>query len=310
MVKLAHIINPVIVKESSDLFIAQPITFATLKTAQDYAKSQGLEVELYSAQYPEDHSIIPSFLTKTPDLENSVLDLQNFSKKRKLPFIKDILDRLYENSDADYFIYTNVDIAVLPNFYLAVAELINQGYDGFIINRRTINKQFQTVDQIPLMYAEVGLDHPGFDCFIFPKQVYPNFKLNNVFIGFPPIDYAFIINMLCNFKNFEIFRNLHLTFHIGNDKVWEKGSQEEYFILNTQETDKILEHYLSKDESFKNNPLVSRYLNTLSVSIKNEKYTDQKQYLLKRKILMTISYKIKGLSNRINKLAKKIDKLI
>lgn len=37
-IKIAHIINPVIVKESSDLYIAQPITFATMKTTQQQAE--------------------------------------------------------------------------------------------------------------------------------------------------------------------------------------------------------------------------------------------------------------------------------
>lgn len=310
MVKFAHIINPVIVKQTSDLFIAQPITFATLKTAQEYAQSQGLEVELYSAQYPEDKSFVPSFFQKTEDLQRSVMDIRDFKLKRKLPFIKDILDRLSENTDADYLIYTNVDISVMPHFYWAVAELIKEGYDSLVINRRTISKDFKTIDQIPLMYAEAGLNHPGFDCFIFSRESYRNFKLEQVFIGFPPICYSLLINMLCNSEKFKIFTELHLTFHIGNDKVWEKGNQEEYLIFNTEETDKIFEHYLNKNPELKNHPLVSRYLNTLSVSIQNNKYSDQQKYLIKRKILMTISYKIKGLSNRINKFAKTIDKLI
>ncbi|NES69171.1 MAG: hypothetical protein F6K24_30060 [Okeania sp. SIO2D1] len=117
MLKLAHIVNPVIVTDSSDLFVAQPITFATMKTAQNYAQSQGIEVKLYSAQFPEYYAIIPPFFIRTPDLDRSTLDIKNFKIKRKLPLIGDILDRLYKLSEADYFIYINVDIAVLPNFY-------------------------------------------------------------------------------------------------------------------------------------------------------------------------------------------------
>jgi hypothetical protein len=38
MRKLAHIINPVAVNEQSDLFIAQPITFASMLFARQFAE--------------------------------------------------------------------------------------------------------------------------------------------------------------------------------------------------------------------------------------------------------------------------------
>lgn len=80
--RIAHIINPVIVPESSDLFIAQPITFETMNIAKEYAKPE-VEVTLFSAQYSEDHGLIPDFFHKTSDLDRSVLDFGNFKEKRK-----------------------------------------------------------------------------------------------------------------------------------------------------------------------------------------------------------------------------------
>ena len=38
MRKIAHIINPVVVSKSSDLYKAQPITFETMKLAKNYAR--------------------------------------------------------------------------------------------------------------------------------------------------------------------------------------------------------------------------------------------------------------------------------
>ena len=55
MLKIAHIINPIEVPTTSDLYIAQPITFETMRIAKEFAKD---EVELYTAQYQEDLSII------------------------------------------------------------------------------------------------------------------------------------------------------------------------------------------------------------------------------------------------------------
>jgi len=37
MIKIAHMVNPVLVKASSDLHIAQPITFESMRIAQQQA---------------------------------------------------------------------------------------------------------------------------------------------------------------------------------------------------------------------------------------------------------------------------------
>jgi len=67
--------------------------------------------------------------------------------------IQDILNRLYDESNADYFIYTNVDIAVMAHFYVSVSKIIELGYDAFVINRRTIPKCYKNVEDIPLMFS-------------------------------------------------------------------------------------------------------------------------------------------------------------
>jgi len=154
--RIAHIINPVIVGESSDLFVAQPITFETMRIAQEFARGH-VDVALYSAQYPEDRSIVPEWFQITPDLDRSIFEIRSFYKKRKLPLIKDILDRLYDASDADYFIYTNVDIALMPHFYVAVNKIIETGYDAFVINRRTISQEYTNVDQLYLMFSQADV---------------------------------------------------------------------------------------------------------------------------------------------------------
>src|SRR5712692_535207 len=111
MIKLAHLVNPVIVPPTSDLYVAQPITFESMRVAREFARDQ-VQVTLLSAQFPEDCAMVPPFFHGTRDLNRSILDLRNFRVCRKLPLLKDLLDRLYEESDADYLIYTNVDIAL------------------------------------------------------------------------------------------------------------------------------------------------------------------------------------------------------
>ena len=89
----SHIINPVMIDVNSDLFAAQPVTFISMLTAKNFV-SRNTAVNLFSAQYPEDRVMIPEYIQTTPDLDRSTLDIGDFEKKRKLPFIKDILHTL------------------------------------------------------------------------------------------------------------------------------------------------------------------------------------------------------------------------
>jgi len=148
------------------------------------------------------------------------------------------LDRLYAATDAEYLIYTNVDIVVLPYFYVTVNALIEQGYDSFVINRRTVEAIYDSPAEIPLMYAEVGNKHPGFDCFIFKREIYPQYKLGTVCLGIPWIDHVLIMNLVCHARNFSVFRKLHATFHLGDSQTWLKEKYADYYAYNKEEAGK------------------------------------------------------------------------
>ncbi|MFH1852173.1 MAG: hypothetical protein ABIA75_07510 [Candidatus Neomarinimicrobiota bacterium] len=200
--KIAHIINPVKIGPESDLYIAQPITMHTMLQAQAFARNS-VVVDLYTTQYKEDREIIPKGLNITEDLKRSILDIKTFKTNRKLPLIGDILNSLYTNSDSDIFIYTNVDIALKPFFYLTIKSLLELGYDGFCINRKTIPKSYLGINELnianlPLLYSIEGENHPGIDCFVFQRSIYPKFQLGNICIGFPPIGAV----LFDNIKNF------------------------------------------------------------------------------------------------------------
>lgn len=239
MRKLAHIVNPVLVDESSDLAVAQPITFETMRSARRFAAGQ-VEVEFYTAQYLEDHPMVPAGFGRTPDLERSVLDHGHFQKHRKLPLLRDILDRLYQATEAEYLIYTNVDIGLQPHFYLALNRFIEAGYDAFVINRRTISDRFMTIDQIPLMYAQIGEPHRGWDCFAFRRDAYPRYRLGTICLGAPRVGLVLLANLIAQANCFKEFKNQHLTFHLGNDRGWRGGGYSDYATHNTQETLRIL----------------------------------------------------------------------
>ena len=262
MIRLAHIVNPVVVAPSSDLYVAQPITFETMRIAQAFAAGQ-IEVSLFAAQYPEDRSYVPDYLQRTPDLDRSVQAVGLFQKPRKLPLIVDILDRLYAATEADYLIYTNVDIALMPSFYLTVAAAIEQGFDALVINRRTISKTYSTVAEIPLMYAEVGTPQGGHDCFVFRRSVYSRYQLGTACIGAAKIGKVMLLNLIMHAEKFYEFQDWHLTFHLGNDRVWKAPELQDYFDHNEAELIRILRRYAAQ-ETLPAHPqmqkLIDRYL--------------------------------------------------
>lgn len=242
MRKFAHIINPFHVEGNSDLSTAQPVTFETMRVAREFSKDT-VEIEFFSAQYPEDIDCVPSGFRATTHLDRSILDFGDFTIKRQLPLLRDILDRLYQASRAEYFMFTNVDIAVVPNFYLTVHAIIHKGFDAFVINRRTISSKYANIDEIPLMYSEIGESHKGFDCFIFRRDAYPRYTLGNVCVGTVWVGRVLLWNLVLNAKQFKEFKDLHLTFHLGDNQIWRNDKYVEYSDHNTCEAYKVLTEF-------------------------------------------------------------------
>ena len=256
---IAHIINPVIVENSSDLFIAQPITFETMSRAKEYAADK-VNVELFSAQYAEDRSIIPPNFTLTPDLDRSVLDVAEFRTNWKLPLLRDILDRLYAASDADYLIYTNVDIAIQPQFYCAVKSFVKQGYDSFVINRRTISADYSDVEELELMYDDLGKPHRGWDCFVFPRYFYPSFNLFDVCLGAHRVGLALLSNMVAYSQRFTELQDEYLTFHIGDSRTRLKKEYLDFNEHNSNEVMRVLSSLEEKCGPFPRESIPGSYL--------------------------------------------------
>jgi hypothetical protein len=190
-----------------------------------------VEVELLTAQFPEDRSMVPTEFKATEDLSRSVLDLGDFKLQMKLPILADILERMYTESDAEYLIYTNVDIGLYPEFYAKVNRIIESGLDAFIINRRRLSADYTSVDDLADIYTDKGKKHPGFDCFVFHRDLFPQLVLKEVCIGVPFIGITLSQNLFALSKNFELFENEILTFHIGMEIIKGRAPRE-YFKYN------------------------------------------------------------------------------
>ena len=236
----------------------QAITYQTMKIARDFAARE-VEVSLLSAQYPEDRDVVPEGFTATPDLARSVLDVDSFAGRRKLPLIADLIERLHRNSDADWLVFTNNDIALMPHFYLTVKRLIESGRDALVINRRVVSDEYRSIEQIPLMYPLIGTPHEGHDCFVFPRHVYGKLQLAEASVGAPWVGRILLWNLVCHSQRFEELRDHHLTFHLGITD-WESDAHTEYASHNERELRKVLEHLRAAGVPLHKDGPLARYL--------------------------------------------------
>lgn len=215
--KLAHIVNPVNASPDSELGIAQPVTFESIRIAKEFAKEK-VEVELFAVNYEEDQNVAPSFFKQLPNLARSVMDCGKFSHIKKYPVFIDVFRSLYNNTNAEFLLYTNMDISLMPQFYLAVNEILQkENSDALLITRRGISKKYKSIAELPLMYSDYGMPHPGYDCFIFRRELLDKMILENICLGVSFSEVAVVHNLIAFSEKIKFVDDLHLTFHIGTE---------------------------------------------------------------------------------------------
>jgi hypothetical protein len=235
--RFAHIINTVSPADNASLAPVQALTFETLRVACAQAKKK-VEVELLSAQFENARGFRPEFIRATSDLKVCAADRKELHTKLKLPLLKEILSKLHEAKDATHFVYTNVDICVMPFFYETIAAYVERGHDAIVINRRRISARYLQQSDLNAMYAEAGKTHTGYDCFVFSRELLDKFMLKDIFIGTPPSGNDLFYNLFTFAKNPVLFAEKHLTFHAGMDlhKPWGDAgvnahNQKEFLLL-------------------------------------------------------------------------------
>lgn len=239
-IKIAHIINPFESPDGSEHAVAQPITFESIKNA---VKETSLaKIELYAAIEKEEKNNVPDCFHLLY-LDRNLTNVASFQKARRLPLIADIIKLLELNSTADYFIYSNIDIALQPDFYDRISRCIMKGYDSIIVNRRGISLKFNSVEQLNEMYLEEGTYHPGYDCFVFKRELSSKFIFNNICIGIPRFERVFVFNLIAFSNNPLYIENEKLTFHIG-ETILKNWGDKNHLTHNQKEYEKIKKELL------------------------------------------------------------------
>ena len=233
-----HIINPFPCPEHSEHGIASAITYESLRIAAEEAQKRGIQVEVNAVVLPGDEIAIKPPAKLAGHIGRTIQDIRPMSPTRPFPLIADILRTGAESSKCDYLIFTNMDIAVQPNFYVQLHEIVEKRFEPdtpFTVYRRNISSHYNRIEQLPEMYRQPGQIAYGYDCFVFPKLYVSQLDLGNCCIGAAHFDYLLFIALdaASGFRTQRI-NDLPLTFHIGNDIAW--SSQIDYIEHNLAES--------------------------------------------------------------------------
>lgn len=215
-----------------------------------FSKNERYQLEFFFAAFEEDKQCLPNDFGQYIELKRSSNDYFSNSKL-KLPLIGEIIDGILSHSHSDYIIYSNVDISLMPNFYKRISELINEGYDAIIVNRKNIAEGNYSSKNLEAIYNLPSKYHPGFDCFVCHRALLQNFNFENIFIGVPFIGIAFAHQIFAKSKKYKLIDREQLTFHIG-EKWYSKRAPKQFYKHNQKAFWKIVNaelldlHHLKK----------------------------------------------------------------
>jgi hypothetical protein len=234
---IGHILNPF---ETNDpeLAAAQSLAFRTMTEAARFAAERNIGVELWTAQFSEDRPL-PAPFRCAPRLERSILDIGTFAHPRKLPLLGDLVARLYAVTRAEILVFTNVDIALQPDFYVRAVERLGT-LDACSITRRTVPLDVAsrlTKNELAEWARRDGLAHPGHDCFVFRRALLDGVDLGAMCIGFPPFGRALvaILSMRARPGRFAVLEEERTTYHVGDTKPWQHDRYLDYWLHNRGE---------------------------------------------------------------------------
>lgn len=243
--RLAHVINAFSRPGDAAHKRIMQLTLDSLIQARDL--DQG-PVQLVGVVQHDDHVSLPESFSIAPVLTRTVSDVVSFQTPVPLPLLFDILDKgVHEASDAEYIIFSNLDICLVPHFYRAVRELLRFGFDALTINRRLLDKSLLDMDSVASLHlGDLGLPHAGFDCFVFRRDAYHRFMRNNACIGQGAVMRGLLYNMVAHSNRMLMLKNCHFTYHFGNDETW-RDSTSEYWRHNLREAHGVLRNLCSDD---------------------------------------------------------------
>ena len=116
-VAISHVFSPYVWNDEFR------IVSQSWRIAADKARQQGINVELICAVLPEDAKIIPPW-ARPVILTQKIENYRN--KANALPAYGELFRVLRDKAYGQFVMYSNADIAVVPDFYIKVHEMMSQ----------------------------------------------------------------------------------------------------------------------------------------------------------------------------------------
>lgn len=240
MISISHIINPVSSSENAELFQIQQITFASMLKAKKYSAGEN-EIELCVINRSGESDFVPDEFKVLSPLHRDIRDVVN--TKKTYPFLNDIILQHTQSTSADYVVYSNLDIAVMPFFYETVSAYINKGHDALVINRRRVHNRFSNEKNLNILFAEHGEVHTGYDCFVMKKPLINKFIFKDICLGVPAVGNDLFYNVFAFADNPVLLTDKHLTFHVGLE-LYKNWGDEITRNHNAREFQKLMSELL------------------------------------------------------------------
>ncbi len=244
--RFLHLVNPYSCGAGSEADRTQRLTFATMSQARELAEDR-VAVAVRAVCFPEEERYARQFFEDVRFLNRSVLDVAQFRVPRKLPLLFDVLAAAAAGP-ADYCIFTNVDICLVPWFYQFVAALVDLGFDAVTVNRRTLRHYSWEQGLGPLHLVEMGELHPGFDCFIFAADLVRQLQRTDSCIGAGWVMRSLLYNLVAASRNMLMLTDCHATYHLGRDEAWNRPELQDYIDFNMRQAQAVLNHHARDPE--------------------------------------------------------------
>jgi len=211
----------------------QPITLESIRRARQFAEGN-VDIEVVGARFPDEEVPAAEWMVDAPVLLASSRDVGQFAVPRRLPLLRDVLAGFGDVQGIDGLVLTNTDVGLQPSFYEVVAEILDAGYDAFTINRRSISPVF-SADGHRLSQAAVGSTHPGTDCFVLRPHLLGAIDVGRVLMGTRYVAKTLLEELRARATRFRAFSELHLTFHLGDERAWQRTELSDYDAFNREE---------------------------------------------------------------------------
>jgi hypothetical protein len=98
------------------------------------------------------------------------------------------------------------------------------------------------------LLAETGLQHIGFDCFVFRCEMYDHFAKNLACVGVSRVERGLLYNLVAHSTRMLMLKNVALTYHYGNDRPWTREDWSDYREHNWGECLGVLESLCGEAE--------------------------------------------------------------